>query len=328
MSRQLTQQEIDSFFQSAEQRAAANAKRAVQYDFRRPDRISKAQVRAIHMMHDNFVRNLVSSLSAYLRAYLTINLISVEQLAYSEFLEGLPTPTCLVALSMRPYDGNAVLEMSPTLAFPVLEMLLGGQGSGSAPKREITEIERNLLQAFFKVVLHDLRTAWRTVEEIDFGIESMETEPQFLRILAPNEAVVAIAIEMRIGENIGMLDIAIPCIVIKMMRQKFDQQWTIRRTESSSERQLQIINLINSSTMEVETILRGPTLPASELAELKVGDLLVFDHPVGRPLELTVNGVVKFAGQAVAFNGRKKGFEISDAVITSASPRDDSLRME
>src|SRR5438552_7461067 len=125
LSRQLSQQEIDAFFQngfSGEPAAAAK------FDFRRPDRIPKSQVRAIHLLHDTFVRNLVSSLSAYLRSYLTVNLVSVEQLSYAEFLDGLPSPTCIVSLGLRPYDGSGVLELNPSLVFPIVEMLLGGSG--------------------------------------------------------------------------------------------------------------------------------------------------------------------------------------------------------
>src|SRR5450631_450007 len=133
MTRQLTQQEIDAVFQNTQggQKAQkTGTKRAALFDFRRPDRIAKSQLRAIHQLHDNFVRNLVSSLSAYLRSYLIINLVSVEQLSYAEFLDGLPSPTCIVSLGLSPYDGNGILQLNPSLVFPILEMLLGGSGKG------------------------------------------------------------------------------------------------------------------------------------------------------------------------------------------------------
>src|SRR5208337_4637182 len=124
LNRQLSQQEIDVVFQRMQDRRHKTP--AIKFDFRRPDRIPKSQVRAIHMLHDTFVRNLVTSLSAYLRSYLTVNLVSVEQLSYAEFLDGLPSPTCMVSLGLSPYDGNGVLELNPSLVFPILEMLLGG----------------------------------------------------------------------------------------------------------------------------------------------------------------------------------------------------------
>src|SRR5205814_9248817 len=158
LSRQLSQQEIDDVFLTAHDKKREAP--AIKFDFRRPDRIPKSQVRAIHLLHDNFVRNLVSSLSAYLRSYLTVNLVSVEQLSYAEFLDGLPSPTCIVSLSLSPYDGNGVLELNPSLVFPILEMLLGGTGkSSSSIQRDITEIEQKLLDGLFRIVLHDLREA-------------------------------------------------------------------------------------------------------------------------------------------------------------------------
>src|ERR1039457_5546856 len=121
------------------------AKRAQPYDFRRPDRIAKDQLRAIHILHENFARSLASSLSAYLRAYVVVNLVSVEQLSFMEFSQCLPSPSCLVSLGMKPYEGNAVLEINPGLVFPIIEMLLGG-GARSVLKvsREITEIEQSV----------------------------------------------------------------------------------------------------------------------------------------------------------------------------------------
>ena len=238
---------------------------AVKFDFRRPDRIPKSQVRAIHLLHDTFVRNVVSSLSAYLRSYLTVNLVSVEQFSYSEFLDGLPSPTCMVSLGLSPYDGNGVLELNPSLVFPILEMLLGAPASRRAIQRDITEIEQKLLDGLFRIILHDLREAWKGVTEVDFTIESMETEPQLLHILAPNEAVVSIGVEIRIGETVGMMNIALPSIVIKMMRQKFDQQWSVRKTHASQSEQLRVLRSLRDANLTLEARLEGQTVSLRNL---------------------------------------------------------------
>ena len=267
-------------------------------------------MRAIHLLHDTFVRNLVSSLSAYLRSYLTVNLVSVEQLSYAEFLDGLPSPTCIVSLGLSPYDGNGVLELNPSLVFPILEMVLGGTGKSSATiQRDITEIEQRLLDGLFRIILQDLREAWKAVTNVDFTIESMETEPQLLHLLAPNEAVVSIGIEVRIGETVGMMNIAMPSIVIKMMRQKFDQQWSVRKTHASEAEQFRVLRVLRQATLTVEALMDGPTLSVGDLLSLREGNLLTFDFPVDRPIELVVNGARKFTGQVVS-TGRKRACQI------------------
>jgi len=318
--RQLSQQEIDTVFQNLQvgrDEASGDADKPMAlFDFRRPDRISKSQLRAIHLLHDNFVRSLVASLSAYLRSYLIVNLISVEQLSYAEFLEGLPSPTCMLSLSLKPYDGSAVLELNPALVFPILEILLGGTGKTPAQaRREITEIEQSLLDGLFRIILNDLKEAWRVVTNIDFSIESMETEPQSLKILAPNEAVVAIGIEVRIGDRIGMMNIAMPSIVIKMMRQKFDQQWSVRKTESTELEQGRVLTLVEEASLGMEMRLQGGEIAVEELMSLKVGDVLSFDYSVRQPLECLINGKLKFRGQIVS-NGSRKAFLIGSESVS------------
>lgn len=310
--RLLSQDEIDSVFRNLQGTSNEEdpARKAQPYDFRRPDRIAKDQLRAIHLLHDNFARSLASSLSAYLRAYVMVNLISVEQLSFLEFSQCLPAPTCIVSLSMRPFDGNAVLELNPTMVFPILEMLLGG--SGKTPykvTREITEIEQSILDGLFRIILHDLREAWSPISQINFAIEAHETEPQLLQILAPNEAVVTVGMEIRIGEVAGMMNLGIPSIIIKMLRQKFDQQWSVRKSESTEEEQARILRLIKPAQLKFDARLQGPSLTVEQMLGLQPDDVVEFDFPVNRPVNLLINGALKFNGRIVN-TGRKRAFHI------------------
>ncbi|MFN3326572.1 MAG: flagellar motor switch protein FliM [Bryobacteraceae bacterium] len=309
--RVLSQKEIDSVFKNLRDTPDDDlASRAQPYDFRRPDRIAKDQLRAIHLLHDNFARNLASSLSAYLRAYVMVNLVSVEQLTFMEFSQCLPSPTCIVSLSMKPYEGNALLELNPSLVFPILEMLLGGTGrAGGRIDREITEIEQTILDGLFRIILHDLKEAWQIVNTIQFTAESYETEPQLLQMMAPNEAVLAVAIEVRIGETAGMLNIGVPSIIIKMLRQRFDQQWSVRKTESTENEHARMLRLIKPAQMQIDARLEGPTLLVEDLLRLDTGDILKFDYPAHKPLDLLINGTLKYHGQIVS-TGRRRAFEI------------------
>ncbi|MBI4874049.1 MAG: flagellar motor switch protein FliM [Acidobacteria bacterium] len=299
----LTQDEIDRVFLNLQDsgKSGEPGGRAQSYDFRRPDRIAKDQLRSIHVLHDNFCRGLASSLSAYLRAYVMVNLVSVEQLSYMEFSRCLPSPTCLTSLGMRPFDGNAVLELNPALVFPVLEMLLGGSGKSAVKmSREITEIEQSVLEGLQRIILHDLKEAWNAVANIDFVIEKHETEPQLLQILAPNEAVVAISIEVRVGETSGMMNLGLPSIIVKMLRQKFDQRWSIRKSESSEDEQARILRLIKPALLRLDARLQGPRLTVDDMLQLKEGDVLALDYPTDRNLDCLVNGKLKLKGRIVS----------------------------
>jgi flagellar motor switch protein FliM len=311
--RVLSQDEIDSVFRNLRENAGEDdpALRAQPYDFRRPDRIAKDQLRAIHVLHENFARGLASSLSAFLRAYAVVNLVSVEQLSFVEFSQCLPSPSCIVSLAMKPLDGNALLELNPALVFPILEMLLGGSGKTTAKiTREVTEIEQSILEGLFRIILQDLRTAWQQVSNMQFTIESFETEPQLLQILAPNEAVVAISMEVRIGDNAGMMNLGIPSIIVKMLRQKFDQQWSVRKTEATEDEHSRLFRLIKPSQIMMDARLQGPTLRVEDLLKIEEGQILAFDYPLEDNVDFLINGKLKYRGQIVT-TGRKRAFHIA-----------------
>ena len=180
---------------------------------------------------------------------------------------------------------------------------------GPKVTRKVTEIEQTILAGLFRIILNDLKQAWSPVTMIDFSIESHETEPQILQILSPNEAVVAISMEVRVGETTGMMNIGIPSMVVKALRDKFNQQWMMRSRESTNQDHNRVLNLIRTSRVDLEGLLVGPLMTMKDLMDVKVNDVVVFDFPVGKPLDLFLNGRRKYSGQIVS-TGRKRAFQI------------------
>jgi flagellar motor switch protein FliM len=311
MDAQLSQDEIDRLFKEygkvVDERGARST---VAYDFRRPDRIPKEQLRAIHLMHDFLARNLASSLGAYLRAYVTVSLVSVEQLSFGEFLQYLPTPTCISNIGISPTEGNAVLDLNPSLVFPMLDILLGGSGAATQQDvRELTEIELNILEGVIRLVLHDLTEAWAPVGNLKFAIEGTETQPQLMQILSPNEAIVAIGFEITMADARGMMNFGVPSILVKMLGQGFEQQWSIRRRASSEADQSRMRHLIGRLPMDLEARIRGTQMQLRDLLKLSTGDIVSLEVPVRRPVDLSVNGLKKFEGEIV-IAGNQRGIVV------------------
>jgi flagellar motor switch protein FliM len=297
LKHQLSQQEIDSFFNAATGASPTIDAGAAPFDFRRLDRIPKSQVSAIHFLHEAFVRSLSSSLTVYLRSYVSGSLISVEQLPYSDFAEALPTPTCMVYLRMDPYEGHALIEVSPTLIAPILDLVLGGNGKVTTVlDREITEVEKNLLEGFFQIVTHDLRETWKPVVAVTFATSAIETSVQLSGRFVPTEAVVAVAMEMRIGESTGMVNLAIPSLTLKTMGQKFDQQWASHKSENPAAELAIKRKLARSLQVTVECQHSGATISLKDLLNLAVGDILTLRPGLDETVDVLVNGKPKFKG--------------------------------
>jgi flagellar motor switch protein FliM len=242
-----------------------------------------------------------------------MNLVSVEQISYSEFLDGLPQTTFMACLGLKPFEGSAVLEINPSLVFPILEMLLGGSGKTPTPiQREITEIEQHLMDGLLRIILRNLTDAWKSVTAIDFSVQSLDTEPQFVQVMAPTEAVVAIGMEMRIGEGAGLMNITMPSLMIKMMRQKMDQQWSLRKSSSSPNEQARLLRILEPAYVRVDSRLTGPTMRLGDVLQLRPGDVLAFDYLTTKPVECTLNGQVHFLGE-IARLGKKRAMRLVSA---------------
>jgi flagellar motor switch protein FliM len=307
----LSQEDIDALFQS--QAGGASGTRggaAPRFDFRRSDRIPKEQMRALRVVHDTFARGLASSLSAYLRTYVNVNLISVEQLSFREFTTCLPSPTCIATMRVTPFEGVALLEISPALAFPLIEVLLGGGKLKPRPlEREMTDIEREIFESLLTLILQNLSLAWQSVARVEFRIDGHETEPALLQVLPPNEAIVTIATEIQIGEVSGMMNIGVPSNIVKMLRQKFDQQWSPKRTALGDDDGARMLERIREATVCLDARMDGSTVSFGDVLCLSPGDVLMLDAPAEMPATLLVNGLPKFHASVMA-TGRRKAVRV------------------
>jgi flagellar motor switch protein FliM len=275
-------------------------KRVVPYDFRRPDRVSKEQLRSLYLLHDLFAHSLSSSLPIFLRAISEVTLISVEQQAYVEYLYGLPDPTAIFTLLMHPLQGMAILELNPAVAFPVIDRMLGGQGEAITSPRAVTEIEQRILEGFLKVVIDDLREAWKPLIELDLQVTGRETRPQMLQIVAPNEVVLAIVFQVQIGEARGMMSLCLPAITLEPILQKFNQSLYSRIREVPPEQTRALLDNLERIEFQIAAEIHGARAALDDLMRLAPGDVLRLEHSVSQPLSVSISGVTKFTGQLFA----------------------------
>ena len=320
MDKVLSQEEINALFSAMsteeldlgkQQDKSPVARKIISYDFHRADRISQDQMRSIHLLHEHFGRNFASSLSAYLRAFVDVNLSSVEQLSYSAFVKTLPDPTLFASIGMRPLDGIIALELNPSLVFPMIDMILGGPGQAMTEGRNLTEIELNIIEGVIKLVMKDLKNAWHSIMEFDFYIEGKGTKAQMFQMVSPAETVIAVHLELKTGDNSGMMNLCIPSRVLKQLRNKFDQQWNVRRQKSTTNEEERIFNLMKPVPLSLTGELRNSKLTVDDLLKVSVGDVIELNERLGDPVQLCVSGVAKFIGRIVQRRG-KRAFEISN----------------
>lgn len=278
-------------------------------EYGKSESVTRDELRAVRSLHDEFVNELALSLSIHLRTQLTVSLLSVEQLPWSEWVESLASPTCIAPVTLTQPEGSAVIELNPAVAFPILEALLGGNGSQSPNcQREVTPIEEVLLAGFFDIVLRNLEHAWKHLTPVSMSAGRIVTDARSLRAFQPSSIVVGIAVELRVGDAAGTLNIAVPASILKAARRHPDRRKPHRTAPEKSTR-IRNLSLIGSARVECEVRCAGPALHLSELLDLTEGDVLGFDRSPEAELELTVNGKPGFRG-AMVRSGTRAAFEI------------------
>lgn len=299
----LTNEEMTSLLENNENTtmdATGKRRRVMPYNFRRPDRIPREQIRSLYLMHDLFAHSLSTSLPVFMRAMSSVTLQSVEQQAYSEYLQSLPDPTALFTISMHPLPGVAALELGPTIAFPVIDRMLGGAGKELETPRAVTEIEQRILEGFLKVLTDDLRTTWHPLVELDLQVLGRETRPQMLQIVAPNEAVLVIGFQVQIAESRGAMSLCLPALTLEPIIQSLNQSVYSRTREVPPEQTRALLDTLSIVKFPVCAELRGTKTVIDDLMILAPGDVLRLDHRVDQAVEISVGGVTKFFGNLVA----------------------------
>lgn len=187
-----------------------NQKHITLYDFKRPNLITKEQLRFFRSIHDTFCRNIVNDISLQLRSITDIQLHSIDQMTYGEYLMSLPSPTSFNVFEMSPLKGQNVLEINPSILFPVIDRLTGGAGEGYDSNREFSIIENNITLKFKNLFMKQLENAWKPIIETNNKITNVESSPNIIQIIAQNEIVVMVVLELIIGHTHGMINICYP----------------------------------------------------------------------------------------------------------------------
>lgn len=283
------------------------------YDFKRPERVSKDQMRAFETLHEVFSRNLSASLSGNLRTIIEVKLVSVEQLTYSEFILSLPNPTCFNLLTAKPLEGELVLELNPSIVYPIIDRLLGGTTEETTiPDRPLTDIEWEIISRITRQILEGLSSAWANIKPVKFEVARKESNPQLMQIVAPNEPVVLVCFELTMGNASGLINLCLPFMVIDPIITDFTSQawFAYNRSKTESQQAESIADGIANAELDVCAYLAGARISVQDLMEMAVGDIIKTSGRTGGSILLTVEGRSKFWGKPGTLRGHK-AFQIT-----------------
>ncbi len=292
------------------------------YNFRRSDKFAKDQLRTLQMMHETFARLLATSLSAYLRTAVHVELVSVEQVLYEEYIRSLST-SLINVFSMPPLTGQAILEMDMAIVFSMIDRLLGGPGNTAKNVTALTEIEQALANSIVTRALKEFKAAWEGIAHINPRREFIETQAQFVQIVPSNDIVVSILFEIQVSDLRGAMSVCVPYLVFKPIIAKFSaQRWFAEGgSKRSSQSTLSLAKNIGMTRVACQVVLGHSKITVSQLLDLKPGDHIILDRKADDEVDVVVGNSVKFKGRA-GTRGKKIAIHINRPAVSADTAAD------
>lgn len=311
MSDILSQDEIDRLLQalksgelSAEE-IKQEEKKVKVYDFRRPSKFSKEHIRVFDMIHENFARSVSTYLSGRVRTFVSINLASIDQITYEEFIRSLPAPAFIVVFSAPEFVGSAILEMNLELFYTILDLILGGPGIPNV-KRPPSEIEISIMRKEIMNILANLAQAWSDVFSFSPTIESIENNPQFVQIAPPSEMVLLVSLFLTIGKTEGFMNVCWPSSLTEpFMDRLSSRNWfkVAKKEQVSEKMQKDLLTNLNQMNIVLSAVLGEAILTVREILELEVGDVIRLKSHKDEDIVVNVQGKPKFLARPGTYKG-------------------------
>ncbi|MDR2903347.1 MAG: flagellar motor switch protein FliM [Clostridiales bacterium] len=307
----LSQNEIDELLKSLSSGDPVisqqdEIKEAKNYNFARPSKFNKEQLRSLEIVFDNYSRMLSSFLTGYLRTTVHVELANAEQATYSEFNNLLINPVILSIVEFAPLKGSLILEMSASIGYTIIDRILGGPGIGIKKIRDFSDLEKILLERVIVQLLIFIPETWENIAEIKPRLDKIETNSQFAQIISPNEMTALVTLTIKIGSIEGMINFCIPYIVIEPIMDRLNTKYwfSMAEDEEQSANAEHIETQLSRAEIQIAAIIGKTTINVNDFINLQVGDIIPLDSYVNSDLNILVGDCLKFKGKPGISRGK------------------------
>lgn len=285
------------------------------YDFKSPQKFSKDHIRTLELIHDNFARIISNYLTAQVRTNVKVKIETVQQITYEEFIHSVPNPTILTIFKMPPLSGSILFESNPQFVYRIIDVLLGGAGTGQYKSREFTDIDKNIIKQINKGLIANLKLAWEDVLEVEPEIEGLETNPALNQTLAPTEPVALITFSVEMNASNTFINICIPYLSIEKILDKLVVQYWFRENDAEilEESKHKLRSRLNIIDLVMTAELGTTHITVDDFLKLSVGDVVALDTATKEAVKIKVeNEEYLYAKPGII--GKNKGVQILDII--------------
>lgn len=322
MSEILSQEEIDNLLNAMASgnsdimgQASSDEKKVSIYNFAKPSKFNKEQLRTLEVIFESFSRMASSFLTGYLRTTTTIDVLGSEQVTYGEFSNSLLNPVVLSIIDFSPFKGSILLDLSSTVGYSMLDRILGGEGATIGKTREFTEIEIILLTKIMEQVVGILKEPWKQVCDINPSLEKIETNSQFAQIMSPNEMVALITLNIKIGNVEGLMNFCIPHIVIEPIVGSLNTKHWFESTgkDTNGVYRTHVEKQVEKAKVPLSVVIGKTNITVDEFINIQVGDVIPLDSYVNSDFRVNIGELTKFYAKP-GINKGKNAIQITSII--------------
>ena len=303
MGEVLSQNEIDNLLAAlssgeldADDMSDASDKQVKNYDFKRPTKFSKEHLRTLEIIYEHYGRLLSTNPPVYLRKNIQVSVASSETVIFSEFTNALSNPVILGIVNFQPLGGTILIELAAQLGFAIIDRMLGGAGDPLEKNRDFTEIEMTIIEKMMVVCMQLMREPWKNVVDINPVMERIETNSQFAQVIAPNDMIAIVTLNMKIGDVEGFMNVCLPFFTLENVMDKLNTKYWYANMQEKNEEDFQenIEALIKRVDIPVKAALGKTNISVNDFVNLQIGDIIRLDTDVDHDLTVYVGNIKKF----------------------------------
>lgn len=303
MGEVLSQSEIDNLLAAlssgevdTDQLEDAAEKQVKNYDFKRPTKFSKEHLRTLEIIFEHYGRLLSTNLPVYLRKAVQVTVTSSETVIFSEFSNALSNPLILGIVDFQPLGGTILVELASNLGFAMIDRMLGGAGEPLEKNREFSEIEMTIVEKMLVVCMQLLRDPWKNVVDINPVLERIETNSQFAQIIAPNDMIAIVTLNIKVGDVEGLMNVCLPFFTLESVMDKLNTKyWYANMQEQDEEEYDEYIEaMLRRVDVPVKAVLGRSKISVTDFVNLQLGDIIRLDTDVDKDLNVYVGNIKKF----------------------------------
>lgn len=299
----LSQNEIDSLLAAlstgeldVDEMQEKNERQVKNYDFKRPAKFSKEHLRTLEIIYEHYGRLLATNLPVLFRKNISVTVASSETVTFSEFTNALSNPVILGIINFQPLGGNVILDLAANLGFAMIDRLLGGKGVPLEKNREFSDIEMPLLERIMLQIIDLMREPWKNVMEIMPLLDRIETNPQFAQVIAPNEMIAIVTLNMKIGDVEGFMNVCLPYFTLESVMDRLNTKYWFSTMQDGNDENygMYIESLIKRVDIPVKVVMGKSLVSVNDFVNLQAGDIIRLDSNIDSELDVYVGNIQKF----------------------------------